>query len=586
MSTSSARNQHGVAAVVVTQRDDLPQYSFVISRDGVLAVPAVARTQAILVGRCKDLAPEDVSLETLRSGVYETEAFWIIAPGFKQSASFKSLFDRARSLDGIRYIEPRIIYATTEIIASVYGDSLQAGTQESHRALESDTATLFKQVAQQAFNLGASDIHIHAWRDRAFINVRVNGNAMKLQDLRSTDFAMALIRTLYSMADPSSRSNPQFDPTDTSEARIEIELAGARLSFRYQQAPVAPAGLDVVMRMIVEHSDKKQDKLLSRKALGYAPSHDAEMTRMFTQTTGMVIITGVVNSGKSTTLRHETRRILTTRPGIVVRTIEDPVEYIIPGASQIPVSKGVDGRSDFNRALKACLRMDNNVIMIGEIRDAETASIAADAVQTGHQILSTLHTASALESIQRMRQLGIDSVTLGRKSFISGLVYQKLLPKLCVHCRVPLATAMKMPAKYNLDKGFLRRLNKAVGRDAYEHGRYYVQGDGCEHCNHSGIGGRASCAETVLPSDAMRHAWQRNDDLTAERLWRAMWVPSWDDFRGKTAYEHALSKMINGEVSPKDVEGNFHLLDAQPGFDELKRQYMVRANKTERGENG
>ncbi|PKM46959.1 MAG: hypothetical protein CVV05_00655 [Gammaproteobacteria bacterium HGW-Gammaproteobacteria-1] len=561
---------------VVTQREDLPLFDTVISRNDVLPVPHGVRGNAILVGRGKDVGQNDITLETLRNSVYTVDAFWILSPGFMQTAQFKSLFDRARILEGVKYIEPKFIFATSEIITALHESADKAQSTDTHRALESDTSTLFKQVAQQAFNLGASDIHIHAWREKAFINVRVNGIARKLQDLRSPDFAMALIRTLYSMADPSSRSSAQFDPGNCAEARIEIELAGARLSFRYQQAPVAPAGLDVVMRMIVEHSDKTQDKLLSRAALGYAPSHDREMTRMFTQTTGMVLLTGVVNSGKSTTLRHETRRILTTRSGIVVRTIEDPVEYIIPGASQIPVPRGPNGESLFNVALKACLRMDNNVIMLGEIRDAETASIAADAVQTGHQILSTLHTASALESVQRLRQLGIDNITLGRKSFISGLVYQKLLPRLCAHCRVPLTRAIKTPEKFGIDKGFLRRLRKAVGAEAYTHGRYYMQGAGCEHCNNSGIGGRASCAETVLPTDAMRQAWQQNNDLEAERIWRANWKPLWDDFHGKTAFEHALSKMIKGEVSPKDIEGNFHLLDARAGFDELKREYIAR----------
>lgn len=575
---SATIKERATISAVISSSEDLPSFQIVLTRPGTLEIPEAHWGNVVLCGSSIDGDLSAVELEELKEGVHKINGFWLVNPTFKKDPEFMNYMQRAEVVfKNMTYSTPKFLFATQDIIHSINNKVVlnqpDQDEEDKHAHLsETGTSTLFDTIVKQSYELNASDIHFHIKRDKAWVDIRVHGVMRKLRDLRSSEYAIEFVRTMYnSLSESSSRSIPNFISDVFAEASIRRSYGDIDLSFRYQQAPISPDGLDVVLRIIVERNHSEKMRLVSREEAGYSKTHDREISRMCSRSTGIVIVCGIVNSGKSTTLGNEVRRIIAERPGNVTRTIEDPVENIIPGASQIPVKRiGKDSNEDpFNSALAACMRMDNNTIMIGEIRNAETARISKRAVLTGHQILTTLHAASANEAITRLQDLGIDTQSLGSKSFISGIVYQKLMPVLCPNCKVSLSKAIKLnPKKYT--GALVRRIHHAVGKEAFKTGRFYITGDGCNDCAGTGIIGRTLCAETITPSVKIRSAWGHAEFSVAEQIWRSQWKPDWNNFAGKTAFEHAISKMLKGDISPIEIELNFHRFDAEVGFDVLK----------------
>ncbi len=314
---------------------------------------------------------------------------------------------------------------------------------------------LFTQAARD----GASDIHIEAFETHSVVRYRVDGT---LRDVVSPRRALhnALISRIKIMAnlDIAEKRLPQ-------DGRIALRVGGRPIDVRVSTLPTGH-GERAVLRLL----DKEAGRLQLEK-LGMAPDLLAELDRLLRQPHGIVLVTGPTGSGKTTTLYAALSRLDSSTSNIL--TVEDPIEYDLPGIGQTQVNARID--MSFAAALRAILRQDPDIIMIGEIRDLETAQIAVQASLTGHLVLATLHTNDSVSALTRLTDMGVEPFLLS--SSLLGVLAQRLVRKLCAHCRVP-----------------------ATGQD----GQPSWRAVGCEHCNHTGYAGRTGIHELFVVDEGIR----------------------------------------------------------------------------------
>jgi len=260
---------------------------------------------------------------------------------------------------------------------------------------------------------------------------------------------------------------------------------------------------------------------------------------------GINIVAGPTGSGKSTTLQ----RILSTlmrerRNEIATFTVEDPPEYVIEGAQQMPVtnaSTAEERKEKFNAAIRAALRSDPDVIMIGEIRDSESAKLAFEAAMTGHQVWATLHAVDALTIVSRLRDIGVDEFKLYDPAVFTGLVGQRLTRALCPDCKIPLMQAREQGKVHD---ELWERVLDIYSRDIEG---IFTEGPGCPTCKNTGVTGRSVVAEVCLPDDAFMEYMKREDKLSARRHWV-------ENLNGITMMGHGILKTKAGVCSPEEVE--------------------------------
>lgn len=327
---------------------------------------------------------------------------------------------------------------------------------------------LFAQAARD----GASDMHIEPYETHSVVRYRVDG---VLRDVVSPRRALhsALISRIKIMAhmDIAEKRLPQ-------DGRIALRVGGRPIDVRVSTLPTGH-GERAVLRLL----DKEAGRLQLEK-LGMSPSVLAQLDDLIRQPHGIVLVTGPTGSGKTTTLYAALARLDASTSNIL--TVEDPIEYDLPGISQTQVNAKID--MTFALALRAILRQDPDVIMIGEIRDLETAQIAVQASLTGHLVLATLHTNDATSAVTRLVDMGVEPFLLA--SSLLGVLAQRLVRKLCMTCRRP---------------------------DTLPDGTVVYRPVGCEACNHTGYSGRSGIHELFTVSDDLRRLIHEGRDEQALR---------------------------------------------------------------------
>ena len=317
----------------------------------------------------------------------------------------------------------------------------------------------------QAARDGASDIHIEPYERHSSVRFRVDG---RLREVVQPNRALhaALISRLKIMAelDISERRLPQ-------DGRISLRIGTRAVDVRVSTIPSAH-GERAVLRLL----DKSEGRL-SLEALGMQGEVLRRFERLVKQPHGIVLVTGPTGSGKTTTLYAALSRLDASSSNIM--TVEDPIEYELSGVGQTQVNPKIE--LDFAKALRAILRQDPDVIMIGEIRDFETAQIAIQASLTGHLVLATLHTNDAASAVTRLTDMGVEPFLLS--SSLLGVLAQRLVRKLCPHCKAP---APELGADADLQQ---KSAYKPVG---------------CSVCGQSGYMGRSGVFELLLTDDAIR----------------------------------------------------------------------------------
>lgn len=370
---------------------------------------------------------------------------------------------------------------------------------------------LINAMLGEAIKLGASDIHIETYETRFTIRFRIDGILREiLQPQRQ--LATVFISRIKIMAqlDIAEKRIPQ-------DGRISLRIGGRAIDVRVSTLP-SSHGERVVLRLLDKNTVR-----LALAHLGMTEALQRAMAALVHKPYGIILVTGPTGSGKSTTLYAALSEINSRERNIL--TVEDPIEYDLEGIGQTQVNNKVD--MTFARGLRAILRQDPDVVMIGEIRDTETAKIAVQASLTGHLVFSTLHTNSSIGALARLRDMGVEPFLLA--SSLTAVLAQRLVRTLCSQCKTlqPLDDARRQRYQF---------ANEVT---------HLWQATGCESCNHTGYRGRTALHELVIVDDAVRRALNNNaseDEL--ETLIRTTTPALFDD---------GLAKVLLGATTLEEV---------------------------------
>lgn len=326
-------------------------------------------------------------------------------------------------------------------------------------------ADIVENIFSKAIKLHASDIHIEPLDTKTRVRLRIDGLLRSIEDIPAArhNSVISRIKVLCGM-DIAEKRVPQ-------DGRLEITREGRCIDLRISTLPTI-RGEKIVIRVL-----DKERTLFSLNQLDFSEENLKLYQSMYKTARGIILITGPTGSGKSTTLYATLNELNTQEQNII--TIEDPVEYIIAGINQVAVNPKTG--LTFAKGLRAIVRQDPNIIMVGEIRDIETAQIAIQSALTGHLVLSTLHTNSAAGAVTRLLDMGIEPFLLA--SAVRGVVAQRLVRKICPHC-------CKQYEAEDWEKNFLHV--------PAERELLLQRGDGCEKCGFTGYKGRMAVQE-ILP---------------------------------------------------------------------------------------
>ncbi len=393
-------------------------------------------------------------------------------------------------------------------------DGAEAGVEEvaaviTLAGLQNETSTVVRLVNStlyDALKLNASDIHLECDPQGLRILYRLDGVLVPITEVAGLETADQVISRIKVMAelDIAERRVPQ-------DGRFKVRVNDRDIDFRISVMP-STFGEDAVLRLLDRKALTEQAQSLTLDSLGLAGGVIARVRRLAHKPHGMLLVTGPTGSGKTTTLYATISEIHTGRDKIV--TIEDPVEYRLPRVLQIPVNekKGLT----FARGLRSILRHDPDKIMVGEIRDDETAQIAVQAALTGHLVLTTVHANNVLDVLGRFLHMGVDGYSFA--AALNGIVAQRLLRMNCTHCSAPCA-----PADDAL---------QALGLTAAQvQGWNLQEGKGCGHCRGTGYKGRRAVAEVLVLNDELRELISQRAAVSVikQAAARAGWVSLMDD---------------------------------------------------------
>jgi len=341
---------------------------------------------------------------------------------------------------------------------------------------------LVKTTIEQAIRQRASDIHIEPLEKQIRVRYRVDGSLYEINKYEKSLLSAIVARIkIISGMDISEKRTPQ-------DGRISMVVDRQEIDIRVSSLPTVN-GEKIVMRL-----NAKKRMMRSKKDLGLSDMEMARFDSILKKPHGMILVTGPTGSGKSTTLYTALSEINTKDVNIV--TVEDPVEATIDGINQIQVNP--KAKLTFASALRSILRQDPNIIMIGEIRDGETAEIAIRASITGHLVVSTIHTNSAASSVTRLLDMGIESYLLADS--LIGVIAQRLIRKLCNKC--------KKKRKATMEEKVMLEINPEEDLDIYEP-------KGCPMCNNTGYIGRTGVYEIMLITSEIKQIIN-NHGSTAE----------------------------------------------------------------------
>jgi general secretion pathway protein E len=407
----------------------------------------------------------------------------------------------------------------------------------------------FLAIVQKASRMKASDIHLRVGRSEAELNFTIDGLLRHIDQLPAQR-AHGICSSAFAMADAS---DPTYNLYEHQGARISIQKSAGLLpdgvqSLRLQFNALVNGGRELVVRILKESSGAGEGGDVD--TLGYTRHHVVAIQKIRRKPFGVNIISGPTGSGKSTTLhRALTALIRENKNQKKLITIEDPPEYIYEQASQLPVTNAQSAeerKEKFTQAINAAMRSAPHIIMIGEIRDNASAALAMEAGMTGHQVWASLHANDAASILDRLKDKEVEEYKLLDHTLMTGLIGQRLIRRICPHCRIPIGDALKSGdlERYTLSQGLLDRLNYATRGNLL--GIHVVNPDGCDKCE-KGQAGREVVAEVIAPDQLFMTLYRSGDkDGAIEH-----WIEKLD---GMTIQEHAITKMMRGACAPWDVE--------------------------------
>ena len=381
---------------------------------------------------------------------------------------------------------------------------------------EAPVIRLVNQLIQNAAEAGASDIHIEPFEDQLKVRYRVDG-LLREVEAPPTQSAAAVISRVKIMANMNIAERRL-----AQDGRFKQRVRGKEFDFRISTVPTM-YGESVVLRLL-----KRDEVALDFEPLGFSPEQADAMRDILAQPHGILLVTGPTGSGKSTTLYAALRHL--NKPERMIITVEDPVEYNIHGVNQMQVKPQIG--LTFANALRSIVRQDPDVIMIGEMRDSETAQIAVQSALTGHLVLSTLHTNDAPGSVMRLLDMGIPDYLL--TSAVNAIQAQRLVRKLCMDCREPYRPIDEVIKRWQLQRfgdPVSMTLHRAVG---------------CTSCGGTGYVGRSAILEILAFTETIKQLVLKRSDtskIAAAAIDEGM-VPMRDD---------GLQKVVAGQTTLEEV---------------------------------
>ena len=379
--------------------------------------------------------------------------------------------DTMRAMDGMH---DHANTSTAETDEAVINLSLKSINEDTNPIIKLINSTLY-----DALKVGASDIHLECASQGLSIKYRIDGvmtDIGGMQGLDNADQAISRVKVMAQL-DITERRTPQ-------DGRFKVVTQGRDVDFRVSIMP-SVFGEDAVLRVLDRKALSEEAQGLSLHALGFDAKTIAQFRRLASEPYGMVLVTGPTGSGKTTSLYAAISEVNTGHDKII--TIEDPVEYQLPGVLQIPVNekKGLT----FARGLRSILRHDPDKIMVGEIRDSETAQIAIQAALTGHLVFTTVHANNVLDVIGRFMHMGVDPYNF--VSAMNGIMAQRLIRSICSHC----AEDYEPDSQLLEDSGITPQMASAM---RFKHAK------GCGYCRGTGYKGRKAVAELLILNDELR----------------------------------------------------------------------------------
>jgi len=407
-----------------------------------------------------------------------------------------------------------LIEAESELLEFIQNSQNLLSSEESAPIIKLVNSLFF-----QAIKKGASDIHIEIHEKRGEVRFRIDGALKKHLDIEKSVANLVINRIkVISNLDISEKRVPQ-------DGRTQVAISGKTLDIRVSVLPTYH-GERVVMRILMQ-----SESIPTLEELGFAKETTEAFYKLLNHSHGMILVTGPTGSGKSTTLHSFLQHIASPDKNII--TVEDPVEYNADHVNQIQVNDKVG--LTFAAGLRSILRQDPDVVMVGEIRDKETAQIAIQAALTGHLLLSTLHTNDATSSLTRLMDMGIEDYLLS--STLIGVLAQRLVRKLCNHCKVPVRLPKNLMEELNLDESAI-----------------YYKAVGCKKCDFTGYSGRQAVGELFIMSQEVKDMMKRGlNDHEIREIMKTQGMHTISDKlkdmmkNGTTSYEEALRVGIMDE---------------------------------------
>ena len=397
-------------------------------------------------------------------------------------------------------------------------DSVEEGRLRE-LASEAPTVNLLNSLLARALRQGASDLHFEPQGGPARVRYRIDGVLHEV-DTVPANMVLPVITRLKILAgmDIGERRRPQ-------DGKIELRVAGEDIDIRASVLPVTD-GESAVLRFL-----RQSSLVYDMKELGLSEDIERLVLEDLAITSGVILLTGPTGSGKTTTLYTFLSRL--NRPQVKIITLEDPVEYQLAGINQVQVQPAIG--FDFAHGLRSIVRQDPDIIMVGEIRDRETAGVAMQSALTGHLVFSTVHTNDSPSAYTRLLDLGVEEFLLN--AALRSIIGQRLARRLCPHCATPHPTAAQIMSDFNLAP-LAERIGVSEPR--------LLEAKGCDHCAGTGYRGRVAVAE-YLRCDAHIRALSKGPDFLPRAREHAH-SQGW-----RTLLEDGFAKALRGVTTISEV---------------------------------
>lgn len=533
---------------VISKKDEIPAHAAVLSATGAHLdlMPEWQKNFAILL-IAKDRKDVIIVSSTETQG-----------GGFDDD--FLTINDR---INRSGYVRSRRILAKPEILAIIYESGTGQHSPEDSQRAATKIQIDFDNLIRAGIEADTSDIHIEVRRDEAKVRFRKNGDCVDFAEW-PVKYARTMAGVIYQVI--ADEKDTTFDDARPQAAIIDRELSETmRIRVRLNTIPAYPAGFDMVMRILKMGQGGKRTPL---DKLGYEKRHLSHIRRGVAKPVGAMIMAGTTGSGKSTSLNSMLGEKIEAYKGkLKVITVEDPPEYLLWGATQVPVVRsrsqsqaGGGSVNPFVAVMSAALRSDPDILMVGEVRDEDSAHLLIHAVQSGHQVFTTVHASGAMDIISRFRSMHMPDDVLGGQNFISALMYQTLLPTVCPHCSTDIRK-LKADVQTDQDEELIERIYSLI-KPSVIPGMRFRHEEGCEQCAH-GVVGRSAAAEIILPDPYMLKCFRDRNDTEASMHYRRK--------GGRSALEHGLAKAFRGLVDIRDVESKLDQITLLKELDESAR---------------